>query len=82
MLRPTVPLGHLTGIRIGAHWSALVAVVVFTVLPASVLSDGSRSAPALWSAALGRAAPPTDRRAGPAPSRNPSGGHDVRTAGR
>ncbi len=38
MLQPTVPLGRLAGIRIGAHWSALVTVAVFTGILASVLN--------------------------------------------
>ena len=70
LLRPDTDL-----IAVLDDHGALLAVVTATdvtrACQRSVLGLTTRPAPA-----------PTDHRAGPAPSRNPSGGHDVRTAGR
>lgn len=54
-MKQTFPLGRVAGIRIGAHWSALIMVLLFgwvlggQVLPSMV---AHASAPARWTAAI------------------------------
>ncbi|MGW5383160.1 site-2 protease family protein [Nocardia sp. NPDC003963] len=48
MLQPTLPLGRVAGVRLGAHWSALVTVGVFTWILAYVLAADSGYSVAVW----------------------------------
>ncbi|WP_062992193.1 site-2 protease family protein [Nocardia anaemiae] len=48
MLRATIPLGRVAGIRIGAHWSALVTLGLFTYLLGRSLSDAHGNSVAVW----------------------------------
>ncbi|MFD7845281.1 site-2 protease family protein [Nocardia sp. NPDC059764] len=50
-IRSTLPLGHVAGIRLGAHWSAGVTVGLFTWVLASYLR-GTASPGIIWAAAL------------------------------
>ncbi|WP_433716031.1 hypothetical protein ACQP2U_19900 [Nocardia sp. CA-084685] len=55
MLRATIPLGRVAGIRIGAHWSALVTLGLFAFLLGRSLSEiHGNSAGPCW---LPRSAP-------------------------
>ncbi|WP_083865571.1 site-2 protease family protein [Nocardia brevicatena] len=51
MPRATIPLGRIAGIRIGAHWSALVTIGLFTWLLGSGLADAYGSSVEVWLAA-------------------------------
>lgn len=54
MLHPTIPLGHLAGIRLGAHWSVLVTMGLFTWLLGISLARNYGNSPGVWlSAACG-----------------------------
>ncbi|NEW55044.1 CBS domain-containing protein [Nocardia cyriacigeorgica] len=55
MLRATLPLGRIAGIRIGAHWSALVTLGLFTWLLGLALADEYGNSPAVWLIAIGSA---------------------------
>jgi Zn-dependent protease len=48
MLRATIPLGRVAGIRIGAHWSALVTLGLFTYLLGRSLTDAHGNSVAVW----------------------------------
>lgn len=48
MLRATIPLGRVAGIRIGAHWSALVTLGLFTYLLGRSLTDIHGNSVAVW----------------------------------
>ncbi|RMI31457.1 site-2 protease family protein [Nocardia stercoris] len=50
MLRGTIPLGRIAGIRVGLNWSVLVTLALFTVVLAADL-DGHGSRIAVWTAA-------------------------------
>ncbi|MEU7769559.1 site-2 protease family protein [Nocardia sp. NPDC049190] len=54
MIRQTFPLGRIAGIRIGAHWSVLVTVALFTWILRSYLSATASTA-AVWATAFGGA---------------------------
>lgn len=51
MIEATVPLGRIAGIRISAHWSALVTIGLFTWVLGDYLS-GTGSAVMVWTTAL------------------------------
>ncbi|MEV6339367.1 site-2 protease family protein [Nocardia vinacea] len=48
MLRATLPLGRVAGIRIGAHWSALVTLGLFIYLLGRSLTDIHGDSVAVW----------------------------------
>ncbi|WP_433754548.1 site-2 protease family protein [Nocardia sp. CA-135398] len=48
MVRATIPLGRVAGIRIGAHWSALVTLGLFTYLLGRSLTDAHGNSVAVW----------------------------------
>jgi Zn-dependent protease len=48
MLRETIPLGRIAGIRVGAHWSALVTLGLFTFLLGRSLADTHGNSAAVW----------------------------------
>ncbi|WP_433666007.1 site-2 protease family protein [Nocardia sp. CA-136227] len=50
-IRSTLPLGHVAGIRLGAHWSAGVTVGLFTWVLASYL-HGTAGTGIIWAAAV------------------------------
>lgn len=50
-MKPTFPLGRIAGVRIGAHWSALVTVGLFAWILGSYLS-GKGSAATVWITAV------------------------------
>ncbi|MEV4129942.1 site-2 protease family protein [Nocardia sp. NPDC049707] len=56
MLRPTIPLGRIAGIRVGAHWSALVTLGLFTYLLGRSLTDTHGNSVVVWLVAAGGAA--------------------------
>ncbi|MGQ4600580.1 site-2 protease family protein [Nocardia sp. R6R-6] len=51
MIRQTFPLGRISRIRIGAHWSALVTVGLFTWILGSYLT-GTAATAAVWATAV------------------------------
>ncbi|WP_330180549.1 site-2 protease family protein [Nocardia sp. NBC_01503] len=51
MIEATVPLGRVAGIRIAAHWSALVTIALFAWILGASLS-GTGSAVMVWSTAI------------------------------
>lgn len=51
MMRATIPLGHIAGFRIGAHWSALVTVGLFAWVLAVYL-DGTADPATVWVSAV------------------------------
>lgn len=54
MLRRTMALGHIAGVRIGAHWSALATLGLFTFLLGRALADAYGNSAEIWlTAALG-----------------------------
>ncbi|QBS45327.1 site-2 protease family protein [Nocardia sp. CS682] len=56
MLRGIIPLGHVAGVRVGAHWSVLATLGLFTLLLGQSLADANGSSIAGWFiAALGAA---------------------------
>ncbi|WP_433685282.1 site-2 protease family protein [Nocardia sp. CA-119907] len=48
MLRATIPLGRVAGIRVGAHWSALVTLGLFTYLLGRSLTDTYGNSVSVW----------------------------------
>ncbi|NEW34080.1 CBS domain-containing protein [Nocardia cyriacigeorgica] len=56
MLRATIPLGTVSGIRLGAHWSALVTLGLFTWLLGGSLGATYGNSTFVWLAAAGGAA--------------------------
>ncbi|MFX0577896.1 site-2 protease family protein [Nocardia nepalensis] len=48
MLRATIPLGRVAGIRVGAHWSALATLGLFTYLLGRSLADAHGNSVAVW----------------------------------
>ncbi|MGY4103075.1 site-2 protease family protein [Nocardia sp. R16R-3T] len=48
MLRATIPLGRVAGIRIGANWSTLVTLGLFTYLLGRSLADAHGNSVAVW----------------------------------
>ncbi|WP_167475191.1 site-2 protease family protein [Nocardia arthritidis] len=53
-LHETIPLGRIAGIRIGAHWSALVTLAIFTLLLGqSLVHDNGNSLGAWMIAVIG-----------------------------
>ncbi|MFD6355039.1 site-2 protease family protein [Nocardia tengchongensis] len=50
-IRSTIPLGRVAGIRLGAHWSAVVTVGLFTWVLAAYLR-GTASTGIIWAAAV------------------------------
>ncbi|WP_433520187.1 site-2 protease family protein [Nocardia pseudovaccinii] len=48
MVHATIPLGRLAGIRIGAHWSALVTLGLFTYLLGRALADADGNSLGVW----------------------------------
>ncbi|WP_067855922.1 site-2 protease family protein [Nocardia shimofusensis] len=54
MLRGSVPLGRITGVRVDVHWSALATVALFTVVLGRWLASVHGGSPGVWlSAAAG-----------------------------
>ncbi|WP_040786462.1 site-2 protease family protein [Nocardia pneumoniae] len=51
MMRQTFPLGRISGIRLGAHWSALVTVGLFTWILGSYLT-GTAATAVVWATAV------------------------------
>ncbi|MEC3918692.1 site-2 protease family protein [Nocardia sp. CDC160] len=51
MIEATLPLGRIAGVRIGAHWSALVTIGLFTWILGAYLS-GSGHGAGLWVTAV------------------------------
>lgn len=51
MLRGTIALGHIAGIRIGAHWSTVVTLGVFTLLLGRSLAETNGNSVGAWTAA-------------------------------
>ncbi|RDI55240.1 site-2 protease family protein [Nocardia mexicana] len=54
MLHETVPLGCISGIRIGAHWSVLATIALFTWVLGTNLR-GTDSTAVVWTVAIGGA---------------------------
>ncbi|GAB2727967.1 site-2 protease family protein [Nocardia thraciensis] len=54
MLHETIPLGRVAGIRLGAHWSVLVTIALFTWILGTDLRDTGTTA-VVWSVAIGGA---------------------------
>lgn len=52
MLRGAIPLGRIAGVRIGAHWSALATVGLFTVVLGRWLSSAHGSSAEVWVCAV------------------------------
>ena len=50
-MRATIPLGRIAGIRIGANWSTLVTLGLFTYLLGRSLADAHGNSVAVWLAA-------------------------------
>ncbi|WP_052373225.1 site-2 protease family protein [Nocardia otitidiscaviarum] len=50
-MRSTIPLGRVAGIKVGANWSVLVTIGLFTWVLGSFLADTARPA-AVWTAAV------------------------------
>ncbi|WP_433722186.1 site-2 protease family protein [Nocardia sp. CA-129566] len=48
MLRATIPLGRVAGIRVGTHWSALVTLGLFTYLLGRSLTDSYGNSVSVW----------------------------------
>ncbi|WP_327098100.1 site-2 protease family protein [Nocardia vinacea] len=48
MLRATIPLGRVAGIRVGAHWSTLVTLGLFTYLLGRSLADTHGNSVTVW----------------------------------
>ncbi|WP_024805035.1 site-2 protease family protein [Nocardia sp. BMG51109] len=54
MLHETIPLGRVAGIRLGAHWSVLVTIALFTWMLGTHLRDTGTTA-VVWAVAVGGA---------------------------
>ncbi|MEU0504300.1 site-2 protease family protein [Nocardia sp. NPDC005998] len=48
MLRATIPLGRVAGIRVGVHWSVLVTLGLFTYLLGRSLADAHGNSVLVW----------------------------------
>lgn len=56
MLRGTIPLGHVAGVKVGAHWTSFATLGLFTLLLGRSLVDAYGNTTGVWLvAALGAA---------------------------
>ncbi|MBH0781723.1 site-2 protease family protein [Nocardia bovistercoris] len=52
MVKATIPLGRIAGVRIGVHWSALITVGLFTWMLGGALADEYGGSVGTWTVAV------------------------------